>query len=526
METDVTTTLDQLSDLAAEATVCAERPPLVVTSPLNGLTLGAVPAGTPDDVALAGERARRAASQWAAWPVQRRCAVIARYRDLLVTQREELLDLVHAENGKARVAALEEYLDAVLTAGYYAKFAPRHLAPQRRRGALPTLTSTRVAYQPKGVVGIITPWNYPLTLVSSDAVAALAAGNAVILKPDSQTPLTALALLRLARQAGLPRDVFQIVTGAGATLGEPLLDQVDHLMFTGSTATGRVLAEQCGRRLISCAAELGGKNALLVLADAPLQRAVDGAVQACFSNTGQICAGIERVYVHKDVYDAFKVAFVAKAKALRLGTGPGYDVDLGPLINQAQLEKVQAHVADAVAKGAKVLTGGEVRDDIGPLFFEPTVLVGVTDQMKLAREETFGPVVALYQVADDAEAIARANDTDYGLNAAVWSGSLAHGRAVAARLRSGGVNVNEGYAAVWGSTDAPFGGVGASGLGRRHGPEGIREYTEPQTVAAQRLMPAGQPPWLSRETYAVVMTAAVHWLHVTGGQLLGKVMGR
>ncbi|MDR1799237.1 MAG: succinate-semialdehyde dehydrogenase (NADP(+)) [Bifidobacteriaceae bacterium] len=516
--------LPEVTGLAAEVAAPEGRSELTVTSPLTGAVIGTVPICTPADVAAAGARARAAGAKWAALPLIDRCAVVAGFRDLLVAHRDELLDLVHLESGKARIAALEEFLDAVLTAGYYAKFAPRHLRQERRRGAIPGCTTTRVAYQPKGVVGIIAPWNYPLTLAAGDAVPALLAGNAVILKPDSATPLTALFVARLLHRAGVPADVLQVVTGPGSDLGGPLIDQVDHLMFTGSTATGRIVAEACGRRLIECSAELGGKNALLVLADAPVERAAQGAVQACFANSGQLCVSVERIYVHRDVFDAFAGAFAARAAELRLGVEPGWDTDLGPLIDQAQADKVAAHVADAVAKGAVVLTGGQARPDLGPTFFEPTVLTGVTEAMTLARAETFGPVVALYPVADDAEAVARANDTDYGLNAAVWTGSVRHGRRVAAQLRAGTVNINEGYAATWGSTDAPMGGVGASGLGRRHGVEGIRKYSETQTVAAQRLIPAGQPPWMPRDVYAAVMTRAAKVLHLTAGQIFRKVL--
>jgi succinate-semialdehyde dehydrogenase/glutarate-semialdehyde dehydrogenase len=514
---------DAWTALGSEATTAGPRPSRQITSPIDGRVLGEVPVCSPADVEHAAATARAAQPAWAAWSPERRADVIVRFKDLLVEHRDRLLDLVHAENGKSRTGALEEFLDAVLTAGYYAAKAPKALRRERRAGALPVLTSTSVSYLPKGLVGIIAPWNYPLTLAASDAAPALLAGNAVILKPDSLTPLTGLYVVRLLREAGVPRDVIQAVTGPGAELGTPIIDSSDFVMFTGSTETGRHVAAQCGRRLIGCSAELGGKNALLVLDDAPLQRAVEGAVQGSFANTGQLCVSIERIYADRSLFDWFADAFATRTAELRLGGGGGWEVDLGPLISERQLAKVEQHVADAVQRGARVLTGGRRREDLGPLFYEPTVLVGVDDSMAVAREETFGPVVALYPVDSDEDAITRANDTEFGLNAAVWTGSVARGRSVAARLRSGTVNINEGYAAAWGSTDAPMGGFGVSGLGRRHGAEGLLKYTEPQTVARQRGLLLGPPPWTSRENYAAFMTFGSKILHTTVRELVRKV---
>ncbi|MDR1441317.1 MAG: succinate-semialdehyde dehydrogenase (NADP(+)) [Bifidobacteriaceae bacterium] len=510
-------------ELAGQVTRLGPRPMRTIRGPVDGAELGEVPICTPEDVAEAARRSRTGGERWAAWPLGRRAGVVERFKDLLVESRDGILDLVHAENGKSRTGAFEEFLDAVLTAGYYAAKAPKVLRRHRRRGALPVLTSTYVHYVAKGVVGIISPWNYPLTLAVSDAIPALLAGNGVILKPDSLTPLTALYLTALLRQAGLPKDVMQVVTGPGAKLGTPLIDGSDYLMFTGSTAVGRQVAAQCGERLIGCSAELGGKNALVVLGDAPMARTVEGAVQACFANSGQLCVSVERIYVMRPLFEAFAGAFAARTAALNLGGGGGWEVDLGPLISQPQLDKVTAHVDDAVSKGATVLTGGKARPDLGALFYEPTVLTGVTDSMTVARAETFGPVVSLYPVDSDDEAVAAVNDDHYGLNASVWTSSPAHGRLVGERLRVGTININEGYAAAWGSTDAPMGGFGDSGLGRRHGAEGLVKYTEPQTVATERLLAIGPPPWLSREAYAAGMTVGSRWLHTTVAELIRKV---
>jgi succinate-semialdehyde dehydrogenase/glutarate-semialdehyde dehydrogenase len=395
-----------------------------------------------------------------------------------------------------------------MTARYYANTAARHLKAVRRQGALPGLTRTTEHHHPKGVVGVISPWNYPFTLAISDAIPALLAGNAILIKPDAEAPFTALLGVELLHDAGLPRELFQVVTGAGRVLGTPMIEQVDFLMFTGSVATGRIIAEQCGRRLIGFSAELGGKNPMIVLSDADIGNTVEGAVRACFSNSGQLCISVERMYIEDGIYDRFVPAFVERVKKMRLAAGLRWDVEMGSLVSQDQLDVVVRHVDDAVSNGAKVLAGGRARPDLGPLFYEPTVLEGVTDQMALAREETFGPAVALYRVRDVEEAIERANDTCYGLNASIWS-TPSRGAQVATRIQAGTVNVNEGYAAAWASHDSPMGGMKDSGAGRRHGREGILKYTESQTVAVQRGVPVGPIPGMPNNRYARLMTASL-----------------
>jgi len=501
--------LRHLLTYAAVARSDTEEPTVIsVTSPIDGSHLADVPRGRPADVVAAIATARVAQPAWADVPVGTRAGVLRRVQRILLDERDGLLDLVQAETGKARVGALEELLDAAMVAQYYARNAARLLRPRHRQAAIPLLTSAQVRQVPLGVVGIITPWNYPLTLAISDALAALVAGNAVVLKPDSRTPLTALAMADVLDRAGLPHGLYTVVPGAGAELGTPLIDGIDHLMFTGSTATGRRVAEQCGRRLIACCAELGGKNPMIVLADADLQRAFDGAVWACFSTSGQLCVSIERIYVEDAVYDDFVPALVDRVRSMRLAVGYDWEAEMGSLIGQEQLDAVSAHVADAVRHGASVLAGGRARPDLGPYAYEPTVLEGVTEAMALARAETFGPVVSVYRVRDEHEAVARANDSTYGLNASVWS-TPRHGRRVAARLEVGSVNVNEGYTAAWGSHGAPIGGMKESGLGRRHGAEGLLAYTEPQTIATQRLLPLGPLPRVEHELWARWMARGV-----------------
>jgi len=486
-----------------------------IVSPLDGEVIGEVPYCTGEDVTAAAAIARGAQTRWAATPIHQRARVADRFRTLILNHSEELLDLIHLENGKSRLHAFEEVLDVALCSGYYARTAAKHLATHLRGGAIPVLTRAIERRVPEGLVGIISPWNYPFNLAVSDAVPALLAGNAVVLKPDSLTPFSALAAKALLVEAGLPADLFQVVCGAGAELGTPLIEASDHIMFTGSSATGASVDERCAARLIPCSAELGGKNPMVVLADADLNHTVEGAMQACFSTTGQLCVSIERVYVHESIFDDFVDRLAERTRRLVVGTGSGWDVDLGPLITAEHLAKVKSHVDDAVRKGATILAGGVARPDLGALCFEPTILIGVTNDMLCCRQETFGPVVSVYPVASDEEAIARANDTEYGLNACVWSRSPRHAFAVAKRLRAGTVNVNEGYAPAWASHDAPMGGMGISGLGRRHGVEGIQRFTEPQTIATQRWLLLAPPAGVPRSAYAKFMTL--------GGRILRRL---
>jgi len=483
-----------------------------VINAMTGRPLGDVPRCTVDDVADAAKRARAVQSAWATRPINERAAVLLRFHDLVLQHQDEALDLIQLENGKARRHAFEEILDVCLTARYYANTAADYLSPKRRQGAQLILTQVTELHHAKGLVGIISPWNYPLTLGISDALPATAAGNAVLAKPDQQTPFSALWAVRLLEEAGMPPGLVQVVTGSGAELGASIIEQSDYLMFTGSTAVGRTAAAQAGERLIDCSMELGGKNALLVLDDADVGKAVSGAVRAAFSNTGQLCISVERIYVPGTMWDDFTTRFATAAKAMELSAALDYSADMGSLISDKQLKTVAGHVDDAVAKGATVLAGGKPRPDIGPYFYEPTILSGVRDDMAVFADETFGPVVSLYRVDSEEEAIDKANDSPYGLNFSVWTSDPKHGGQVAARLQAGTVNINEAYAAAWASVDAPMGGMKASGLGRRHGEHGILKYTEPQTIAVERLLPVGAPPWLSPGRYARIMTTGLRAL--------------
>ncbi len=452
-------------------------------------------------------RARRAQEEWAARPLRERTRTLLRFHDLLLDRGQEALDLIQMETGKARAHAFEELGDTAAVTRYYARTARRHLRARRRGTLVPWLTSAREHRPPRGVVGLIAPWNYPLTLAVTDAVPALAAGNAVVVKPDLQVAGTARWAEDLLREAGVPRDVFRVVPGRGEELGPPLISGADFVGFTGSTETGREVARRAGHELTPCSLELGGKNPMIVLEDADLDRAVDGAVRGCFASAGQLCISLERIYVEASVFRPFVDRLVPAVRALRLGVGPDWEVDMGSLASRQQLERTREHVEGAVEGGATILAGGRHRPDIGPFVHEPTLLTGVRPGMKAHGEETFGPVARVEPVRDAEHAVERANATRYGLNASVWTADEERGRRLAARVRAGTVNVNDAYAAAWSAADAPMGGTGDSGFGRRHGEEGIRKYTEARTVAVQRGFPVTGPAGVSDQTWARLATA-------------------
>lgn len=487
-----------------------------VFSPLDGAPLAHVPQSSDADVAEAFARARRAQVAWSRTSLDQRAAMLLRFHDLVLDRQDEITDLIVLESGKARKHAFDETLHVAMTARYYARTAHRHLDTKRHPGVMPVLTRVDVNRVPKGVVGIISPWNYPFTMALADGLPALLAGNAVVAKPDAQTMLSALLGAQLLEEAGFPPEVWQVVAGPGSQVGTGIIERADYVCFTGSTATGRVVAHGCAERLIGCSLELGGKNPMLVLRDADLEKAAEGAVRATFSNAGQLCVSIERIFVADQVYDRFVERFVARAQAMTLGATLAWENDMGSLVSQAQLDAVVHHVEEAVAKGARVLTGGKARPDLGPYFFEPTILEGVTPDMACFQDETFGPVVSLYRFHDEADAIARANEGEYGLNASIYSQDGPRARAIARHVKAGTVNINEAFGATFASIDAPMGGMRQSGVGRRQGAEGILRYTETQSVATQRVMRIAPVLGLSDETFAKVMTANLRLMKKLG----------
>ena len=507
-------TPDVLERLLGRTAVAPGHETRAITAPFTGQDLADIPVGTADDVERAFGRARAAQKAWARVPVSSRREVLHRFHDLVLTHEAQLMDILQAETGKSRASAYEEVIHVAITARYYGNNAEDLLRPRKAHGALPVLSQTTVHHHPKGVVGVISPWNYPLTLAISDAVAAIAAGNAVVLKPDSTTPFSALIAVDLMYRAGLPEDVIQVVPGPGSVVGQAIVANADFLMFTGSSETGRSLAKQCGERLIDFSAELGGKNPLIVAEDANIAKAVEGARIASFTNSGHLCVSMERIYVADAVYDEFVPAFVERVRNMTLGAGYEWEVEMGSLQSQGQFDIVSKMVDDARDAGATVLAGGRARPDLGPLFYEPTILTDVPEGVELLREEVFGPVVVVARVSGVEEGIRRANDSCYGLNASLWT-SPSRAKVLAPKIQAGSVNVNDGFAATFASVDAPMGGFKDSGVGRRQGAEGLLKYTDSQTVTVQRVTPIAFPD-LPRETYSKVFTTALK---------LGKKLG-
>ena len=469
------------------------REQVEVVAPFTLEVIGRVPQATNDDVADAAGRARAAQPAWESRGASDRARILLEFHDILLDHIDEVTDLIQLEGGKSRMDAWREVVDVIGVTRYIANVAPRATRRRRHQGAMPVFTKTYEYRHPKGLVGFISPWNYPFILAISDAIAALATGNAVLIKPDEKTPFSALLGARLLEEAGVPGDVVQILTGSGAPIGKAIVDSVDYVMFTGSTDVGRSIAEMAGRRLIGCSMELGGKNAAIVLPDADMTRTVRELASASFANAGQTCVAMERIYAHESIREELTRRLAEHTAALPVSAGFDFSSEISSMVDQGHLDRVHAHVEDAVAKGATLLTGGKPRPDVGPLFYAPTVLTDVTEEMELCREETFGPVTAIYGYTDIAEAVARANDSEFGLHFSLWTRDPDRARDIAIRLEAGSVTINDGLVASWGSHEAPMGGMKSSGLGRRHGLEGILKFTEPQTVATQRLIPAYSP---------------------------------
>jgi acyl-CoA reductase-like NAD-dependent aldehyde dehydrogenase len=465
-------------------------------NPATGEVLAELPVAGRAEVDAAVAASRAAQPVWAATPVAERIAVLKRFREELYAVRREVAELITRENGKPLAESLvTELLVTLDTAGYFISHAAALLRPERVPNSSIAMKTRRgqLLFEPLGVIGIISPWNYPLSTPATQVIPALIAGNGVVLKPSEFTPLAALKLAEIFAKAGLPEGLLQVVTGDGATGASLSGSNVNKIVFTGSVATGRKVAQSAATRLIPCVLELGGKDPMLVLDDADPNVAASGALWGGLMNCGQTCISVERIYVHRRVFDPFLAALAAKCAQLKVGNGMDPDVEIGPMIRERQVRVVEDQVDDAVALGAQIVAGGR-RSAAGPLFYEPTVVSGVSHRMRLMREETFGPVLPVMAVDSEDEAIALANDSEFGLSASVWTGDVERGRRVAARIQAGSVMVNDAVS-YYGNCDAPHGGVKSSGLGRTHGRHGLREMVSVKYVDADLLGQRPKPWW-------------------------------
>jgi acyl-CoA reductase-like NAD-dependent aldehyde dehydrogenase len=480
--------------MAADVEFAVSR--IASVNPATAEVLGELDSAGSIEVRAAVARAREAQRDWNAWGVGNRVRVLRGFQQILLAHKTDIARRITQEAGKPQVEALLTEVLVVLDAvGFLIDNAFEILREQKlEHGNLAMKTkSGRILHPPYGVVGIISPWNYPFSIPATEALAALVAGNAVVLKPSELTPLVALELQSLVREAGVPDDVFQVLPGEGETGAALVKSEIDKLVFTGSVATGRKIAQIAAERLLPLVLELGGKDPMLVLEDADVDVASSGAVWGAFMNAGQACLSIERCYVHRSLYPAFLDACSEKARKLRVGNGMDPATEIGPMIHERQVRVVESQVEDARQRGARVLAGGSRLRELGPTFFAPTVLANVDHSMLVMREETFGPVLPIASFADDAEAVRLANDSDYGLAASVWTGDRARGERLARQIDAGTVSVNDAVS-CFSISEAPHGGVKSSGLGRTHGRWGLEEMVRVKYVDSD-LVPRMKKIW-------------------------------
>ena len=488
--------------MSANVQIAARK--VVSVNPATGATLGEFECASISEVHAAVARAHAAQPTWASLDVRLRIAILQKFQHLLHQKKSEVAQLVTREAGKPYVEALLTEVLVVLDA---ARFLIENAYQLLRDEPVPhgnlamKAKSGRLLREPYGVIGIISPWNYPFSIPATESLAALVAGNAVVLKPSEFTSLTAMELASLFHQAGVPKEIFQVITGDGST-GAALVDaspvdtslprassppsSIDKLVFTGSVPTGKRIAQAAVSRLLPVVLELGGKDPMLVLDDADVEIASSGAVWGAFVNAGQACLSVERCFVHRSLYEAFLEACVRKTGQLRVGDGMDPETDVGPLIHERQLLNVESHVEDARAHGARVLLGGKRLPKLGPNFYAPTVLADVTPEMRIMREETFGPVLPVMPFDSDDDAIRLANDSEYGLAASVWTRDRGRGEAIARRIQAGTVMVND-VITCFGISEAPHGGMKASGIGRSHGRWGLEEMVRTKYMDSDRL---------------------------------------
>ncbi len=493
--------------------------------PATGDRLGKATVFTPDQVRQAVKAAREAQTAWCQLSVRQRIRAMKPFQRMLVEQRDALAALIVAEQGKDQLIAYGEIFSILRLLGYYFRIAPRVLRQRRALPLLGLLRVNRLVPFPYGVVGVISPWNYPVSLSLEPTIAALLAGNAVVIKPSEYTPLIGLRLGELFRAAGLPENLVQVVTGYGDTGAALIASGIDKLVFVGSEATGRKVAALAGQHLVPMTLELGGKDAAIVLSDADLERAANGIAWGGNLNAGQTCLAIERVYVEHDIAEPFLQHLVEVIQKLRVGPGTDPDTDIPAITTAAQLSIIQSHIDDAVARGARVLCGGKPADRPGR-FFKPTVVVDVNEDMLIMQAETFGPVIAVQRVQDVNEAIQRTNASPFGLTASVWTRDIARGRRIAARIQAGDVAVND-HGTPAGNVEIPWGGMKNSGYGKTRGKEGLLEMVTLQHISWPRLQTRREPFWFPNSAKAIAMVRkSIPLLYGTWRQRLAVLRDR
>jgi acyl-CoA reductase-like NAD-dependent aldehyde dehydrogenase len=453
------------------------------------------------EVQAAVGSARAAQGAWAELGVRRRIAVLREFQRRVDAEKSEIAAAITREAGKPLTEALVTEVLVVLDAARFLIDNGWRLLrdePLPHGNPVAKLKSGKLVREAHGVVGIISPWNYPFSIPATEAMAALVAGNAAVLKPSEFTPLVALELASLLHEAGVPRDVFQVVIGDGATGSALIHSAIDELVFTGSVATGKRIAAVAAERLLPVVLELGGKDPMLVLDDGDVDVASSAAVWGAFVNAGQTCLSVERCYVHRNLYGVFLDACAEKTKRLRVGNGINPETDVGPMIHEQQLRIVESHVEDAKERGARVLAGGSRLRDWGANFYAPTVLADVTHEMQIMREETFGPVLPVMAFESDDEAVGLANDSEFGLAASVWTRDRARGERLARRIHAGSVMVNDAVS-CYGISEAPHGGVKVSGMGRTHGRFGLEEMVRLKYIDSDRVPGVKKVWWYGYE---------------------------
>jgi len=469
---------------------------IVSLNPATGEVLRVLECANVAGVCDAVTRARAAQNAWSKLGVGRRVAVIREFQSKLHARKSEIAAAITREAGKPLAEAITTEVLVVLDAArFLIENAGRLLRDEPvPHGNLATkLKRGRLLREPYGVIGIISPWNYPFSIPTTETLAALVTGNAVVLKPSELTPLVALELARLLHDSGVPQDVFQVVVGDSATGAALMQSPIDKLVFTGSVATGKRIAVAAAERLLPVVLELGGKDPMLVLDDADVDVASSAAVWGAFVNAGQTCLSVERCYVHRSLYETFLNACAEKAKKLCVGHGLDPKTDVGPMIHERQLRIAETHVEDAVARGARVVAGGSRLPELGKNFYKPTVLAEVTNEMRIMQEETFGPVLPVMAFDSDEEAVRLANDSEYGLSASVWTRNRERGERLARRIQAGTVMVND-VVSCYGISEAPHGGVKSSGVGRAHGRFGLEEMVRLKYLDSDR-MPGMKKVW-------------------------------